>query len=308
MKIYNRIYLGTGSEHAQACCDGGFIGVDFDVPLDLTPHLTEDLRSFNRWFVPMHRERHPHKTKVAASLNGGALWRITREMKTGDLAICPDGSGRYRIGEVTGDYQHVPGGILPHRRPVAWLERSIDKSEMSESLRNAAGSIATLACINKHAEEIERLIGVAMAPQVSVNDETVEDPAIFAMEEHLEAFLIRNWSSTDLGREFDIFTEEGQEVGQQYLTDTGPVDILAISKDHKRLLVIELKRGRASDVVVGQILRYMGYVQDELLEPGQSVEGVIIALEDDQRLRRALSMTPSIRFLRYQINFSLEQA
>ena len=29
----------------------------------------------------------------------------------------------------------------------------------------------------------------------------------------------------------------------------------------QRLLVVELKRGRASDVVVGQILRYVGYVQ-----------------------------------------------
>jgi restriction system protein len=69
-----------------------------------------------------------------------------------------------------------------------------------------------------------------------------------------------------------------------------------------------LKKGRASDVVVGQTLRYMGFVQDELAEEGQTVLGAIIAHEDDQRIRRALKMTPSITFFRYQISFKLEQS
>ena len=104
-------------------------------------------------------------------------------------------------------------------------------------------------------------------------DETVEDPAAFAMEKHLEDFLVQNWAQTDLGKEYDIYEEDGEIVGQQYQTDTGPLDILAISKDKKSLLVVELKKGRASDVVVGQTLRYMGYVQDELAEEGQTVRG-----------------------------------
>ena len=79
------------------------------------------------------------------------------------------------------------------------------------------------------------------------------------MEKHLEDFLVENWASTDLGTTYDIYEEDGELVGQQYPTDTGPLDILAISKDKKRLLVVELKKGRASDVVVGQTLRYMGY-------------------------------------------------
>jgi hypothetical protein len=68
---------------------------------------------------------------------------------------------------------------------------------------------------------------------------------------------VKNWVQTGLGKEFDIYEEEGEPVGQQYITDTGPLDILAVSKDKKRLLVVELKKGRASDVVVGQILRYI---------------------------------------------------
>jgi RecB family endonuclease NucS len=97
-------------------------------------------------------------------------------------------------------------------------------------------------------------------------------------------------------------------VGKQYQTDTGPMDILCISKDGKTLLVVELKKGRASDMVVGQTLRYMGYVSDELAEPNQQVKGLIIALSDDKRLRRALGpLNGSIKFYRYEIDFKLKQ-
>ena len=136
----------------------------------------------------------------------------------------------------------------------------------------------------------------------------MEDPSAFAMEKHLEDFLVKNWTQTNFAKEYDIYEEEGESVGQQYPTDTGPIDILAISKDKKTLLVLELKRGRASDTVVGQTLRYMGYVQDELAEDGQNVKGVIIALEDDQRIRRALAVSPNITFYRYQISFKLVKA
>ncbi|HEY1405589.1 MAG TPA: endonuclease NucS domain-containing protein, partial [Spirochaetota bacterium] len=123
-------------------------------------------------------------------------------------------------------------------------------------------------------------------------------------EKHLEDFLVHNWVQTDLGKNYDIF-EDGELYGQQYPTDTGNIDILAISKDKKELLVIELKKGRASDVVVGQIQRYMGYVLEELAEAGQHVKGVIIAYEDDVRIRRALAAAANIEFYKYQVSFRL---
>jgi len=128
----------------------------------------------------------------------------------------------------------------------------------------------------------------------------------FAMEKYLQAFLIENWANTDLGREFDIFSENDEQVGRQFRTDTGPMDILAISKDKKKFLVVELKKGRASDRVVGQVQRYMGFIMNVLAEPGQEVHGAIIALEDDLRIRRALQAAPNIEFYRYIIDFKLE--
>ena len=112
-----------------------------------------------------------------------------------------------------------------------------------------------------------------------------------------------NWAGTELGKRYDILSEDGVMVGQQYQTDTGPIDILAVSKDGKELLVVELKRGRVSDVVVGQILRYMGYVTE--LDPSKTVRGVIIGTDDDQRFKRAISMVNNLEFYRYELDFRL---
>ena len=49
----------------------------------------------------------------------------------------------------------------------------------------------------------------------------------------------------------------------------------------------------------------MGYVKDELCEDNQIVKGIVIALEDDLRLRRALSVTNNIEFFRYKVDFKL---
>lgn len=51
----------------------------------------------------------------------------------------------------------------------------------------------------------------------------------------------------------------------------------------------------------------MGFVLEELAEPGQTVKGAIIALEDDRRIRRALKVTQNIEFYRYQVSFQLLQ-
>jgi restriction system protein len=179
---------------------------------------------------------------------------------------------------------------------------------MGAELKNSSGSIGTVSNIDRYGEEIERLLGGAVPQVLSTTDPTVEDPSAFALEKHLEDFLVANWAKTELSHEFDLFQEEGEVTGQQYPTDTGPIDLLAISKDKKKLLVIELKKGRASDAVVGQIQRYMGFVKEELAEEGQSVQGIIIALDDDTRIRRALAVAPNISFYKYQVSFTLNRA
>lgn len=181
---------------------------------------------------------------------------------------------------------------------------------MSERLKNSAGSIGTVCDLTRsgHQEELDRLVGSSPPSSVVVTmDNTVEDPTVFALEKHLQEFLVHNWKYTELGKRYDIYQDEDSD-GEQVNADDGYIDILAVSKDKKELLVVELKRGRASDVVVGQIQRYMGYVLDELAESNQQVRGVIIALEDDQRIRRALRVASNIEFFRYEVSFRLFKA
>jgi restriction system protein len=306
MKKYYRVMLGRKSAHAEECLTGGFIGADFDIKHDLSKKLPESWRDFNKEFIPVFLANHPGKSRISAGLACGALWTVAKGIQVGDIVLCPDGTGTYRVGEVAGDYHYEQDQILPHRRRVTWLPVSVERSAMSDALRHSAGSIGTVSNVSTHAAEIEQLIGGASAPKIISTDATVEDASSFALEEHLEEFLISNWERTELGRDFDIYEEDGEKA-QQYQTDTGPLDILAISKDKKRLLVVELKKGRASDAVVGQALRYMSYVKDELAEENQTVSAVIIAHEDDPRLRRALSQVPHIEFYRYEVSFKLRK-
>jgi len=297
--------LGSKSKHADECHKGGFIGADFGMDIDLTNQLPDNWREFNLKFIPIWQQKFPGKSKVSAGLSCGALWTVAKGVNKGDLVICPNGAGGYYVGEVLNNYSYKPGNILPHRRAVKWYDSIIDRSAMSDALRNSTGSIGTVSDITKYADEIEVLIAGNRPPVIIATDSTVEDPAVFALEKHLEDFLVQNWKQTELGKQYDIYEEDGELVGQQYPSDTGPIDVLAISKDRKELLVVELKRGRVSDSVVGQVQRYMGYVQEELAEENQTVKGAIIALEDDIRIKRALSVAKNIEFYRYQVSFKL---
>lgn len=308
MTAVYRVMLGAGSAYAKQAVAGGFMGAHFGIDQDLTGHLPDDFRDFSAEFIPVYMASHPDKTKVGAGLACGFLWTVSKGIQVGDIVLSPDGAGHYHVGDVSGDYYYAPGDILQHRRPVAWRPTTVNRADMSGSLKASTGSIGTVSNVSGHQDEILKLIGSApqLAP-LSAADKTVEDPYAFALEEHLEEFLVKNWAQTELGKEYSIY-RDGDSVGQQFPTDTGPIDILAVSKDQKRLLVVELKRGRASDVVVGQVLRYMGYVQDVLTTPGQTVTGVIVALEDDAKLKRALSVVSSVQFYRYEISFKLLKA
>ena len=305
MRNYYRLMLGRKSIHADECFKGNFIGVDFDMDIDLTGEFPDDWRAFNEKYIPIYTSKHPDKKKVVAGLACATIWVVSKGIHVGDIVLCPNGKGSYMVGEVLDEYSYHPEGILPHRRTVKWYPDLIERSAMSESLRNSTGAIATYCTITKYADEIETLISGNRPPTLFSTDDTVEDPAEFALEKHLEDFLVKNWKQTELGKHYDIYEVDGELVGQQFPSDTGQIDILAISKDKKALLVVELKKGRASDVVVGQIQRYMGYVLEELAEENQKVRGVIIALEDDIRIRRALAVATNIEFYRYQVSFKL---
>lgn len=304
-KSFYRVILGAKSVYADVCYNDGFIGAHYNIHQDLSNELTDDWREFNAKYREVYLSIYPEKSKISAGLACGMLWTISKGIKNGDIILSPNGKGSYFVGEVVSDYYYIESEILPHRRKVNWFSVQIERSAMSKALRNSTGSVGTISNVTQYADEIQELIGVIDQHSKVAVDSQIEDATVFALEKHLEDFLVKNWKQTELGKLYDIYEEDGELVGQQYPSDTGPLDILAISKDKSTLLVVELKRGRVSDNVVGQIQRYMGYVKEELAEPHQTVKGVIIGLEDDVRIRRALAVTQNIEFYKYKISFKL---
>ncbi len=106
----------------------------------------------------------------------------------------------------TGCNREASDELVQEVRAVAaqLSEDAIQREDMSNVLRNSTGSIGTVSNVTKHSEEIERLIGGQTMPDLIAVDENVEDPAVFALEKHLEEFLVRNWQSTELGRDYNI--------------------------------------------------------------------------------------------------------
>lgn len=127
----------------------------------------------------------------------------------------------------------------------------------------------------------------------------------FVFEKHLEDFIVHNWSSIPLSADYEIYKDNENSTGQQFSTGVGPIDILASRKDRKGFLVVELKRDRVSDKVVGQTLRYMGWVRRNMCQSDQEVRGCIIGSQADKNLHHAISEIPNIDFLKYQVNFNL---
>jgi restriction system protein len=307
MTGYKRIRLGAGGSELEGCIKGNFAGLDYGIGEDLTGKFGASWKEFNAQFIPVWLQGNPGKSKVAAGLSCGALWTFCHEMAKGDYVLSPNSDMNFHIGQVSGNYLYEPQGPLPHRRPVEWIDKVFTRDSFSEEFQRSVRGPLSNVDVGKYAAEIEQVLGGAQPPVLSATNPDVEDPIVFALERHLEDFLVANWDTTEFGSTHELWKVDGEIAGQQYPTDTGPIDLFAVSKDGNELLVIELKKGRVSDVVVGQIQRYMGFVTSELAEDHQTVRGVIIGLKDDLRLQRALSVTNNIDFYRYKVDFELEK-
>jgi len=150
-------------------------------------------------------------------------------------------------------------------------------------------------------------------PSVEVTDPSstgtsVQNGLRFGLERHLHEFLRDNWNRIELGQDWALYQEPGdEEAGYEYPCDVGRIDLLARHKREPRWLVVELKRNQTSDQTVGQILRYIGWVKRHLAEDGDVVHGLIICHEADDALRYALSTLPNVELRLYEVEFHLKK-
>ena len=129
---------------------------------------------------------------------------------------------------------------------------------------------------------------------------------VFELEWQLRDFIAHNIETLRVdGKALRLYVDDTGHDGVEYRTGVGPIDILALDSDDS-FVVFELKRGRVADKAIGQISRYMGWVQKNLAG-GRTVKGVIVAKVISQHLRHAIVVVPNVSLFEYQVAFTLNQ-
>jgi hypothetical protein len=125
----------------------------------------------------------------------------------------------------------------------------------------------------------------------------------FAYEADLRNYLSKNLNKLEPG--LQIYEEEGI-TGIEFPVGGRFIDILATDANGD-LVVIELKVSRGYDKVVGQLMRYTGWIRKNLAESHQNVRGVIVARVISEDLLLACSMVPGVELFEYELSLSLKR-
>jgi hypothetical protein len=138
--------------------------------------------------------------------------------------------------------------------------------------------------------------------------EKPQDPqlGVFGYEKNLEDAIIYNLEEGTalFGLPLKIWQTEKQYGRQYCMGKAGRADILAVNTENGDWYVIELKKGRGDDEIVGQVSRYMGWVIENLAEDGQNVCGFICTKEASPKLELAAKANPQIRLFNYGLQMT----
>jgi restriction system protein len=241
------------------------------------------------------------------------LWNFYHEIQEGDVVLARQGTKRLAaIGKVKSQayYDKNKNSSLASINPeydhcnfidVEWDDNPRDKKYDGQ----VVFGIQTVYEID--VAEYKALISDTLT-DIETLEEEIENLPQFFLEKYLQQFIIDNFDNIFDKKLVLLKDEKGDVVGKEYRTDVGRIDILAIEPATNSFVIIELKKGRESDKVVGQILRYMGWVSEELCKNDQTVRGIIICQESDDKLYYATKAAQNITLKHYHIDFRLFDA
>lgn len=135
-------------------------------------------------------------------------------------------------------------------------------------------------------------------------EDAIVSASQFALEAHLEEFIDKNWKHINFGVDL-VKYEVDEQSGRQFPAGAWSIDFLCVDKANGDFVIIELKRGKSSDSAVGQVLRYIGWVGENLAKPEQKVRGIIISQEVDDALKYAVKGLLNVSVLTYKVDFKL---
>lgn len=216
---------------------------------------------------------------------------------------------RYGVWNNTSDSALVELGLMPR------FDRGARFGERYAAINKVLRQVA--ASLDVDLWTLDALWwGLRPADEDAIDTDTDQPPAgvpasdarrrAFALERHLHDYLFDNWETLSIAKHWDILFSPGDpQAGYEFSTPIGRIDLLARHRREPRWLVIELKRHGSSDQVVGQVLRYIGWIRAHHVEPGETVEGLIVAHEGDAQLHYAVSAVPDLSFMAYEVEFHL---
>jgi len=143
--------------------------------------------------------------------------------------------------------------------------------------------------------------GPAVVGADALTEESDPEQALeFALEAHLRDFLAKNIELVEPG--LRLYEAAGRR-GVEFPVDGGRIDLLAVDA-RGTYVVIELKLSQGRNRTLGQLLYYMGWVDQHL--GNAPCRGVIIASDITNELSTAVARVPGVTLARYRMNFAIE--
>lgn len=87
-------------------------------------------------------------------------------------------------------------------------------------------------------------------------------------------------------------------IEKEYSLPIGTIDLL-LKDDYNNFYIVEFKRNRSSDKIVGQLQRYMGYMRKEITS--NNVYGLIVMKEINNKIKYSASENKNIKMYEYDI-------
>lgn len=213
------------------------------------------------------------------------------------LTRVTDPKGRVGVGLVGRRRDEIRARVQDHADGAEWVSfasvadciAAYGASDVTQDLVEAVDHYLDTSQFDRAVEAFHRL------PAAARGGRTVEEFERSAfLERDLEDHLAQHLDAIEPG-----LVLEGQ--GRQQPTTVGTMDLFARAANGD-LVVIELKKVRASDKVFGQICRYMGWVAMKYAPQGATIRGYIIGSEIDQKLQYAASVVgePTMRLKRFR--------
>ena len=205
-------------------------------------------------------------------LRSGSVWPLVELMTSQDVT---------RLEACERNWHLTSDGIF--QNPLS----SESKSGKAEDLKNPGNVFNEQnTSINPH---YKRSIGAELE---SENSERTS----FSLERDLQRALRANIQQLEPGLKI-------VDGGSERTVQAGRIDITAEDSDGQ-LVVIELKAGKAYIDSIGQLLSYMGSVDND---SSLHVRGILVANEFDHRLAIAARAVPNVTLITYSIQFSFSE-